>query len=69
MALKYTAVIEKYTHTIELKFESRESVLHFYDLLQKKNEKLSEFGVHGNLVIGINTKLIRISNYNRNKRK
>jgi hypothetical protein len=38
-------------------------------LLQKDNEKVSRFGVRGNLVIGINMKLIHISHYDRSKRK
>jgi hypothetical protein len=41
MGAQYHAKVDKYIHTIELKFESRESVLHFYDLLQKNNEKVS----------------------------
>lgn len=69
MGDKYQAKIDKYVHTIELKFDSRENVLHFYELLQKDNEKVSQFGVRENIVVGINMKSIRISNYDRNKRK
>lgn len=31
MGDKYQAKIDKYVHTIELKFDSREDVLHFYE--------------------------------------
>ncbi len=69
MGDKYQAKIDIYAHTIELKFESRENVLHFYDFLQKNSDKMSQFGVRGNIVMGINMKSIRLSNYDRNKRK
>ena len=65
----YPVTFQKYESTLELKFDSRDNVVKYHEILMKNSQRLSIFGVEQNLVIGINMKKIIIRGYNRQKRK